>query len=286
MGEKWIQKKKNPYVILVYTTYENRNRRDIIVNTRSKNIFIPHVERRSWEEKGRGGRREVGSGEGEELGVRWHARARCGRRLYQTWPRAWYRQRCAKNDGLSALLTARSLTCARENSAERVFVACNATRRAVRRRDATRRAVVPRLIAMALVTVQRSPSVSSSPQSSVSFVRLFPRYTWTWISRVVYARNNDRAVPRERDCYIAAPTLVRFSLARLPRTWSLERRPAALPYLAVLWQPKREWELEVSLHVPVFTYARSYLWRRARRAILSIDAESAPKQRDSRRKQT
>jgi len=140
-------------------------------------------------------------------------RARCCSRLYRIWPpQAWCRQRCAKNDEFSALLTARSyFVRAREQC--QVNVVLRRDIELTRRRDR---------ITMALVTVQRSPSVSSSPQSSVS-VLLPSTYNSSCTHRIIGA--------------LSAASKVRLqcrpveSLARAT-PFRPELRPAVLPYLA------------------------------------------------------
>lgn len=112
-----------------------------------------------------------------------------------------------------------------------------ATRRAAGRRDATRGVFVPRLIAMALVTVQRSPSVSSSPQSSVSFVHFSflvtrRRVSLEWLTRVTIIVSF-----RGNAIVTSPPPRSAAARASSPRASSCNR-PAALPYLAVLRQPR------------------------------------------------
>lgn len=168
-------------------------------------------------------------------------RARCSSRLYRIWPpRAWCRQRCAKNDGFSALLTARSYLRAREQ--------CRAN--VVLRRDVgtTRRRC---RITMALVTVQRSPSVSSSPQSSVSVLCCTFHVQFVVVHAVQMHILSARYRPREMRYDTRRVVLASRSLARDSNRPSAGVRPAALPYLAVHWQPCEKgnlWEFKAPLY--------------------------------------
>lgn len=163
--------------------------------------------------------------------------------------------------------------------------------RDVPRDDATR------LIAMALVTVQRSPSVSSSPQSSVSFVHFSflvtrRRVSLEWLTRVtitVSFRGNAIVTsppPRSFDSRSAA------ARASSPRASSCNRPPTGRSTLfGGAPTAEREWDngnrgWNRKFPRTRVAVSRVSLSRRARRAILSTGAESAPKQRDSERKQT
>lgn len=163
-------------------------------------------------------------------------RARANRRyirLYRTWPpRAWCRWKRVKNDCFFVARRTRSFV--------RV---CIVTVSVISSISTTWEAII-----MALVTVQRSPSVSNSPQSSVSFCSLcvFTGTCRRFLSRVYRLKRfytiARTAVPGTRCALFnvvrGEPFLIWWCIDS--RTWKGNERDGPLPFpftrLYLQWQ--------------------------------------------------
>lgn len=150
---------------------------------------------------------------------------RC-RRLYRTWPpRAWYRQRCAKNDGFSALLTARSYVRAREQCRASVSAASRGRDGATavpHHHGVGHRAAFPERVQFPAEFGEFSRASSSSSRARTPARRAVG---------VSIVGEPPPSIALHRRSGVASDT-------RLLAVWlgspQLDRR---LPYLAVHWQP-------------------------------------------------